>query len=252
MRFILKTAILAGTAIGAAGLFWPGAVPAAYALISGNAALTAATCAAAPDVCYDLKQRALVTVRERLLKGRAQSDEGLQIVATEAAKQQELLDANSGLQTILRGRYADSLRSNAGTLLFQGRSYTRAEAEQQAALLVAEEANFKSGLVELNTRRGRLNEARMAAVVESNRVSAAIATLSAEKAILVANYSLEKARTLLEESQRVERRAEETSLALVRSTEEMARNPSLATAPRGPAFDLSGWLSGAPRSETAP
>lgn len=245
IRTSLKVALLAGVAVAGLAWFAPGPFASVQGWIAGLAGFTPASCAAAPVACFDARERNLQAALAKLRDGGAQAEAGLHAIDAAVARQRELLDANTGLQTILRTRAAEMVRTGASGLTFQGKDYTRAEVEQQAELLVREEAGFRSTIAGFEGRRAGLTEARMSAVVEGNRVSGTLATLAAERAMVVATGSLEGARQLLDDSKQTEARARDVSDAVVRSTREMAElTPAAPAAAHGPTFEFSSWMAG--------
>ena len=241
---VFKLGLLGGVAVVGAQVFAPSTVAAAITAIVGPASFTAESCLASPDACFEAKERNLKGAQAKLQSGRAQADVGLRALELEESKQRELLEANTGLQAILRAKATEMIRVNTSGITFQGRPYTRTDVEQQASLMAREEAAFRSSIAEFQVRRQRLTEARMSAIVEGNRVNSALATLTAEKALMVASGSLDGARRLLEETTLVERRAGEVSDVVVRSTREMAVLPVVASQPSAGGFDFSLWLTG--------
>ncbi len=243
IRAILKVAFLAPVVIAGLFILAPAQFAAARGWLAGVTTFTPAICAIAPGPCFDARRRNLQAALVKLHDGRTQAEAGLHAIDTEDAKQNALLDANTALQTALRTRASEMIRAGATSLTFQGKTYSRPEAEQQAQLLIREEADFRATIARFASRRTQLTEALTAVVVEDNRISVMLATLAAEKAIVVATGSLEGAQTLLDDAKLTERRANEVTEAVVRSTREMASLPAIAAAP-GPVFDFSGWAEG--------
>lgn len=241
IRAILKVAFLAPVVVAGLFILAPAQFAAARGWLASVTTFTPAICAIAPEACFDARKRDLQAALEKLHDSLRQAEAGLRAIDAEEAKQRELLDANRGLQTILRTSAVEMIRAGAASLTFQGKTYSRPEAEQQAQLLVREEAGFRATIAGFASRRTRLTEALMAVVLEDNRISGMLATLTAEKAIVVATGNLEGARTLLDDAKLTEHRADAVTEAVVRSTREMASLP--ATAPT-PAFDFSGWVAG--------
>ena len=207
IRAILKVALLTPVAVAGLFILAPAQFAAARGWLASVTTFTPAICAIAPEACFDARRRNLQAALVKLHDGRTQAEAGLRAIDGEEAKQRELLDANTGLQTDLRTRAVEMIRAGATSLTFQGKTYSRSEAEQQAQLLVREETAFRATIAGFAGRRAKLTEALMAVVVEDNRISGMLATLTAEKAIVVATGSLEGARMLLDDANLTGRRA---------------------------------------------
>jgi hypothetical protein len=156
------------------------------------------------------------------------------------------LDSNLGLQTLLRQRVNDAMLRAAERVAFLNRALSMSEAQQQAGMLVAEQAQFEETLNRvIPPRREALHRARQDAVLTDSRMTTAIATIEAERALLEAGRSMQLAGVLLAEIAGVERQAE-ASVGQVRSTLELAQQQRAGEArqPAGPSFDFVAWRNG--------
>jgi hypothetical protein len=242
IKTALKLALLGGLAVAAVSYLAPGPVAAAYGWINSRIGFTAETCAVAPQECFEAREASLKKARIKLRHARGQAESGVKAIDAEETSERQLLDSNVGLQAVLRARATEMIRRGTDHLSFEGRNYTRTDVEQQAGVLVREEAGFRATLAEFGPRRARLHEARTAAVIEENRVAAALATISAEKAIVIATGSLDHAKRLLEETQFAENMADQLTEAVVRSTKEIAPPAPRVAGMPARTFNFDEWL----------
>ncbi len=241
---LMKLTIMGGVILAVGWYVLPGPLAAGYARLAGVTGFTPVGCTVAPVACFEARERNIKTALDKLIDARFAIDGGLKAVDTEESQLRSQLDSNSGLQTILRSRAAEMLKKDANSLTFQGRVYSRIDAEQQASQLVQEEAAFKAALIKLDQRRANLNETRTAAVLGENSLSSTLATLSAEKAIVLSTGSLNAAKSLLDDSDAAAKHADEITLTVVRSTKELASETSTAQPSKAAGFNFQSWAGG--------
>ncbi|MFZ4408041.1 MAG: hypothetical protein ACOYOH_11900 [Paracraurococcus sp.] len=248
-KTLASIVVLGGLGAGIAYLVAPGPVVSAWDALRERAAWTGQSCAAAPLACLDDRADALRQRQGEVRDARSQSETGLRAIEAEESRVRNLLDANLGQQALLRSRANDAALRGAERVVFVSRTYTMPEVAAQAASLVAEQQQFEgilSGL--LPPRRDALQKARQQAMLVENSIATTLATVDADRALLLAGRSMDRSTVLLAQIAGTEARATEV-LGNVRSTLQLAASekpsqPAPGQLPSTANFDFSAWRGG--------
>lgn len=241
----LTTTVVAGVAVGAAWTLAPGPVSGMLDHLRDRFGWTQATCQISPGTCLTEKATGLARRQAEVRTARMRAEAGLRAIEGEERRVRDQADANLGLQSLLRQRVNDAVLRGVERVAFLERALTMPEAQQQAAMLVAEQAQFEETLNRMiPPRREALHRARQEAVLTDGRITTALATLEAEQALLESGRAMKLAGALLSEMAGVERQAE-ASVGQVRSTLELARIERAGEQRQtAPAFDFLAWRNG--------
>ena len=249
---IVKTAaaatLLGGTTLGIGCLGAPGPMIGLWDGLHSRIGWTSATCTSAPVACLDDRTGALRRHQAEVREVRTQAEIGLRSLDTEESRVRNLLDANLGQQALLRSRANDAAQRGADRVTFLGRAYSMGEVAAQAASLVAEQQQFEGTLgTLLPPRREALLKARQRSMLADNSVTTTLATVDADRALLLAGRSMDRTSRLLAEIAGTEQQATEV-LGVVRSTLELAA-ADRSTKPVAPSaaaetFDFIAWSNG--------
>lgn len=245
------SAIIGSFGLGIAHLVTPGPMAELWDSIQARVGWTAHSCATVPLTCLNHRVEGLRTRRAEVHAARVQAEAGLRALDAEETRVRNLLDANRGHQSLLRSRANEVIGHSADRFSFAGRTYTLSEAAAQAASLAAEQQQSEkvlSGV--LPPRRETLLKARQQAMLVENMVFTTLATVDADRALLLASRSMDRADQLLAEVADTVQRSNE-ALGSVRNTLELTAaedrsQPAPGYVPAPGTFDFNAWRTGRP------
>lgn len=225
MQYILYLVLGAGVYYAASNGLW----------VQPAQQVAPAVCDIDAVACGALKREVFRQALKDLTASRDALNAGLNQIDAETQRLERLKATNSDLQGLLRSKIQTV--ESGKTLVFQGQTYSRTEAAQQAQLLLSENALFSDRMAELAQARSKATGLRNDVLLSHARLSSILATLDATTAMAGATKASDLNKLLALGDR--EALAAHAIVSSVRSTAELSQ-PSKSS--NAQSFDFDKWL----------